>query len=51
MLINHDLYIIISDINQFPEELTLVQSKVISLVHLNQIQDAYNYILKNEASQ
>ncbi|XP_025201445.1 signal recognition particle subunit SRP72 [Melanaphis sacchari] len=38
-------------IPQFPEELSLVQSKVVCLIHLNQIEDAYNYILKNEASQ
>ncbi|XP_022169731.1 signal recognition particle subunit SRP72 [Myzus persicae] len=38
-------------IPQFPEELSLVQTKVVCLIHLNQIEDAYNYILKNEASQ
>jgi len=38
-------------ISQFPDELPLIQSKVVSLVQLNEIQDAYNYILKNEASQ
>ncbi|XP_060870624.1 signal recognition particle subunit SRP72 [Metopolophium dirhodum] len=38
-------------IPQFPEELSLVQSKVVCLIHLNQIEDAYNYILKNETSQ
>lgn len=38
-------------IPQFPDELSLVQSKVVSLIHLNHIEEAYNYILKNEASQ
>lgn len=40
-----------TDIPQFPEELSLVQTKVVSLIQLNQIEDAYNFILKNESSQ
>lgn len=36
-------------IPQFPDEFMLIQSKVVSLIQLNQIQDAYNYILNNEA--
>ncbi|VVC45267.1 Tetratricopeptide repeat,Putative TPR-like repeat,Signal recognition particle, SRP72 [Cinara cedri] len=37
-------------INQFPEELSLVQSKLASLIHLNQIEDAYNFIQKNKST-
>lgn len=37
------------DLPQFPDEVSLVQSKVVSLIQLNQIEDAYNYILKNES--
>lgn len=46
-----DCIIVVLDIHQFPEELSLFQSKVVSLIQLNQIEDAYNYILKNDASQ
>ncbi|XP_050420854.1 signal recognition particle subunit SRP72 [Adelges cooleyi] len=38
-------------IPQFPEELSLIQSKVVSLIHLNQIQDAFDFILKHETVQ